>query len=144
MSFSKIRKSDEKKMEKQHKERLNRCIPVARKLLKIIGEHAPVVPLGDVEQTDEGYALISKDFLSVLLKEDIHWSDREFIFQLMMQAVSFPKEIASQSMERSWQVAIAGLVGKPAFELKASEVDALLRRGDTIEEDFISKNELDS
>lgn len=133
--FKQIRKRmEEAQIEKQHEEKLIRCIPAAREMLTVFSKHSLGVPMGDVAPNDEGYVPVAEDMLAVLLKHDVRWSEREFVFQLMLQAVNFPKDLALQSLDRSWNAVITALVGKPALELKTSEVDALIRKGDTITE----------
>lgn len=133
-NFDRIRKEQEKNLEAAHQVRIERCVKTARKILAALATEIETVPMGDVKQDHPGYDSLTKKFLAVMLEDNIHWVDRDFVFQLALQALSFPANIAQDSLNHSWNNAITGLFGKPVRELLASEVDAALKKGDAIEE----------
>lgn len=126
MNFAKVRKNQEKENDKLHQERLERCIPVAREISSII-EKAQL-PLGDDVQHAKEYEKASIAVLELLLERNVRWVDREFIFQLALQPVTFVKDIVTTSLQNSWTHTVAGLFGKKTSELTMSEVDNALRK----------------
>lgn len=134
LSFEKIRKNVEKNEDALHKERLERCIPVARLLLKHILAKVDEIPFGDDVQNSDEYDKLSSELLLILLENNIRWSDRQFVFQLALQPLAFPKDIVDNALTQHWNVALTGLFGKRISELTMLDLDERLKRGDKIEE----------
>jgi len=126
--YSKIQKKTQKEADKAHKERLDRCIPVAREIIKLIAKHADVIPMGEVERDDEGYTPVMIEILTLLLERNIHWTDRDFVFQLANQAYSFPGEVVKENLNHSYTVATGNLWGHPISELTLQDIDKHLQK----------------
>lgn len=133
MSFDKIRRKMEQDQDKLHKARLARCIPVAKKIVALIGSHAEGLNLGDTDSSDESFIPVTEDILKLYLAEDVHWVDRDFVMQLVMQAYSFPQQVAKASLDEGWNTLQTGAVGKDIRDLTMGDVDNLLKAGDKIE-----------
>lgn len=133
MSFKKIRKAAEKVDDKLHKERLDRCIPVARELIKLVASKADTIALGDVPQTHESFDELALDILKLFLEKNVNWVDKEFIFQIALQPMTFAQNIAIDSLSRSWNTAVSGLFKKNFAQLTMADVDEKLRVGDEVE-----------
>jgi hypothetical protein len=126
MSFAKIRKGLEKDDEKLHKERLDRCRPVAREVSALL--EGLQLPIGDDVQNEKAYEEASIKVLQLFLDRDVRWVDREFIFQLALQPMSFVKEIVSNSLQNSWNQTITGLFGKKTSDLTMADVDNAMKK----------------
>jgi len=120
--------------EDEHKKRLDRCIPVARKVLTIIADNESY--LGDVvdaktgqpkPEANEKYIEIAKEIFDVMFDENCYLTDREFIFQLALQAISLTKEKVINSLDRSVEKAEAILFGKDVMDLRMADVDYILK-----------------
>lgn len=126
MKFAKIQKAAEKEGEKLHQARLTRCIPIAREIQDLVAHRT--LPLGDDVQTSQEYNDCAIEVLQLLLDRNVHWTDREFIFQLALQPLSFVKEIVTNSLTNSWTSTLTGLFGKSINELTMEDVDKALRK----------------
>jgi hypothetical protein len=130
--FNEIQKGMQKQIDSEHAKRLARAVPVARKILKLIGEEADTIPLGDIERNDPGIEAVSRKLLALILEENVHWVDKDFVFQLALQALSFPADIAQTSLKNSWETVVTGLFGKVVQDLTAQEVDGYLKKGNDL------------
>lgn len=133
MSFNKIRKETEKNLEEAHKLRLERCVPVAREIIKLFASKADTVAMGEVEQNHVDFQDLAVEIMKLMLEKDVRWVDREFVFQLALQPMTFSQNIATTSLNNSWNTALTGLFGKKSSELTFKELDILLKKGDAIE-----------
>jgi len=118
--------------EDEHKARIQRCSETARKLLKLMAEDFDTIALGDTDAHEETHHALAKKSLKFMLDENVNWIDTELIFQIALQAISAPAEIAKHSMKNSWDRVISGLFGKHVSKLTVSEVDQALKKGDDI------------
>lgn len=126
--FNTLRKKAEKMAEEEHQRRIKRATEVARKLLKVMAAEFDTIPLGDIAQDNPEHRELAKKLLTVFLEEDIAYSDFDFSFQIALQAVSFPSNLAQESMKESFQRCLTGLFGKPARDVTTKEIDALLKK----------------
>lgn len=134
--FDKLKKNkqkEERELDRLHKERLERCIPVAKDILRLLAQNIDVMPLGDDVQESAEYDRVACEMLALILKANLYWHDRDFILQLALQPLSFTKDIVSNSMQTSWSKAIAGLFKKPSSRLLMSDVNEALQNGEPIE-----------
>lgn len=117
-----------------HKERMERCVPVAEEILKIIANGSPY--LGEVsqesgepiEEANDKYNQLAGQVLELLLEKNIKFTEKLFVFALVEQAVSLTKEKVQNSLERSMEKAEASLWGiDDIMNLKLSDIDKQLR-----------------
>ena len=127
--FEKMKKKMDKEIDKKHAERMARAVPQAKAVLKMILSKLDEMELGDVTADDTAFHGISKDILSYFVEENVRWSDREFIFQLAMQAIDFPRQIIERANNQNWDFAVAGATGKKYVDLGFKDVDALVKKG---------------
>lgn len=125
----------EQDQDKLHKARLARCVPVAKKVVALIGTQVEGMNIGDTDSSDESFIPIAEDILKLYLAEDVHWVDRDFIMQLAMQAYSFPQQVTKSSLDEGWNTLQTGAVGKDIRDLTMGDVDKLLKAGDKIEQE---------
>lgn len=109
--------------DKLHQERLDRCRPVAKKLLTILAKHQEGdVVMGENDAVKTSVTPVAEEIIAMMLAEDIHWSDRQFIFQLAMQPVATLGEVLENAFSISWERAMQNKWGKDAVDLKISDV----------------------
>lgn len=130
------RQKDEKMSvaEDEHQERLLRCIPAARKILKIIADNRPF--LGDVidkktglafGDAHESYIKIAGMILVEMFNSNLLFTDKQFVFQLAKQAMSLSEEKVMNSLDRSLERAETMLFGKDIMSLTLSDIDLVLK-----------------
>jgi hypothetical protein len=135
MSYDKVRKQLEKDIEKKHQDRLARCIPVAKKIVALIGENVESLEMGDSFDMSETYDPLTKKILELLLAENVYWVDRDFVMQLVLQPFSGLQRLVKASLDQAQDIMYTGALGKSVYELRAQDVDNFLRLGDKIIDD---------
>lgn len=137
MNFRKLRAKTEKEQDKLYKETLERCVPIAKEITKLIGEHAETYPFGsDAQASDESHTLSTK-IITLFIERGVRWTDRDFIIQLALQPIDGVKTIMAQSFDRSWNLVLTGILDKKISELTFPEVDALLKKGQDLTPEVI-------
>ena len=136
--YDKLRsgKSDsdvEARTQEEKENRLERCIPVAQEILKIIANNDPY--LGDVQDAkgqpldaaNKSYNEIAMLILTEMERVDLYYTEKLYIFSLVEQALSLSKEKVQLSLERSLERAEDFLWGKPVLDLNLSDIDRVLK-----------------
>ncbi len=118
----------EAEMDKEYQARLERCIPVARKLLDIVHGHMPEIVLGEANAVKKSLTPVAEEILALFLKENIHWGDREFILQIAMQPVVGLVDVLQSAYSISWDKVMRKALGKDALDLTFSDVDDVLKK----------------
>jgi len=135
-NFAKARKEakkTEKAMEKAHEERLEKCVPVAREILKLVLSKVDSYPMGDKAQDSQENDDLSKEVLQLMLDHNIRWVDRQFVLQLALQPMSFVKDVIDTALGRTWEVTLTGLFKKKVSDLTLADVETCLRSGEPLE-----------
>jgi len=121
-----IEKEIKKEADRLHEERLERCIPVAKEVINIIANST--LKMGDLHAHDnDAYNAVSKDIIALFLKENVHFQDKDFIFQLAMQPFQVVRDISVNSLGRSLDMVINKVFGKEWQEVTMQELDSKLR-----------------
>ena len=109
------------------KERMDRCIPVAKEVMKLIAAHDGV--MGDVtqDQMDESYDGVAKSILQLYLDKNILVSEVNFINSLMQQIIGGPLNIVSGAVNRQLKTAEQSVFGKDLPEVTFQELDVFLK-----------------
>lgn len=112
----------------EYEARLERCKPVAAKLLSILSKHqeAGSIAMGDNDEVTKSLTPVTEEVIGLFLAEDISWSDRKFVFQLALQPIAHLGERLETALEISWDRALTNLWGKEAMDLKFSDVHTAL------------------
>ena len=123
---------DEEKMkemsEGMHKERMERCVPVAQEVLKLIAGKEASAPLGDIVDEDrKWYSEIGLEVIQLFLDRKVHFTDRTFIFQLAMQAIEQTRDAVTNSVELSFDKAMKKMWTKDMDEVTMNDIDAVLK-----------------
>lgn len=127
MSHAKVTKNTEKVIEKEYNERLERCVPVAKKINALIAAHADTIVLGESQESMDSIDPIAKEVLQLFLDENMMWSDRQFIMQLATQPIVYLADTVNEALNKSWDKAVEKRFGKAYIDLTMQEVDAALR-----------------
>lgn len=111
-----------------HVERLARCVPVAQEILKLIGDATPYMgEIASVIERDNHFLELGKEVLEIMLAHDIKYSERQFVFQLVLQPIESIKTIANASVETNFEAAMTKLFGKDIMEVSMSDLNNLLK-----------------
>ncbi len=125
-----------------HQERLDRCVPIAKKILTLLAEENPYI--GDVNDKDTGqpkpeanesYNKIAGKVLEVLFEANIRFTEKLFVFSLVKQAAELTEEKVQMSLDNSMQRAESQLWGKDVMELDLQDIDKQLKIKEKAKED---------
>jgi len=115
MAKAKVQKDAEQEALKDlTQEREDRCIPVAKKILKIIAEKENSV-MGAAErgQIVEEYDIILVEVIDLLKKEEVKMIDVNYILQLVLQPLAHLQQYMAESIGKWEKKMFAGIYGKP-------------------------------
>lgn len=122
-NFNKVKKGKTKDL---NVDREKRCIPLAKKIISIVAESK--YSLGKLSDKDlKEYDEIALAVISEMLSDDILYSEKEFVFQLVLQAIENTKEVVLRNMNRSFDIALNKRIGKDFKDLKISDIDNILK-----------------
>lgn len=110
----------------ENTQRLERCIPVAKQVLEILFKHLGDDIIGDNAVVDKSMTPIAEEVLALFLEKDIHWTDKNFIFQLAMQPFDHLATVVTNSAELSFDKAASKKWGKDIIDLKFSDIHTAL------------------
>ena len=118
--------------DKEFNDALDASWPIASEILKIIVEEkVPFVRdpnAKDGERPPEAEKA-TKRILELLLKEDIPWGHRAWIFQLMNLPTEYVKNCVLTDLERSYENQMCQIMGVEDFStMRFSDVDNALKR----------------
>lgn len=101
-------------------------IPVAKEIVAIISQND--YDLGKEEKIDlsKTQSLAQKVF-DCIIKYDIRYTDRNILFQLVMQAMELHYKPALKLMEDQYHFAVEKLLGKEQIDLKMSDLGTILK-----------------
>jgi hypothetical protein len=129
--FSKIIKAKERSIDKEYQERLTRCRPVAQKILEMIA--AEQLPIGDImdkgglkEDVIGKYEDLAAKVLVLMLESNLRYSERNFLFQLVLQPYEQAKEKILNSVNRSFTTANEQKWGKDELDITMGDIHEIL------------------
>lgn len=127
MKFGNIKKKMEEKADKLHEERLARCVPVAQEIVKILGESR--LPLGDITDEDQKeYDAASDRILQLMIERGTLFTERNFIFQLILQSWEQVKIPVIKSLEHHFDRVMEHALGKKIDEVTVQFMDETLKK----------------
>lgn len=107
-------------------QRLDRCLPVAQEILSILAASQP--KMGEYEESwDACYNDIAEKVLKLMLEKDIHFSDKEFVFQLLMQPFEATRDFVIKALAISMDKAFEKKFGKDYSDVTFSDMDTILK-----------------
>lgn len=123
---NKIEKRLDKELKNAHKIREEEVVPAALEILKFIA--GKDLPTGEVHVRDnDKFQVIAKEVLGIMLKHNLKYVDKEFLFQLIKQPVDQIAEIVIRSLGRSFDTAIDKALKKEFREVRLEDLDKLIK-----------------
>lgn len=113
----KVMKKEQDENERLHQEMLDKCIPIAQEVFKIAFESG--AKMGDmdfVKSRPPEYTEASLKIMDMMVKNDIRWIDRSFIFMLANQPIKHMETIVMQDLQRTFEHQISRLFGVSTFD----------------------------
>ena len=106
--------------------RLDQLVPVAMEMVKQIALRE--LKVGNLTPKDEeAYLNASTEMLQFMLDSGVKYSDKEFLFQLILQPFDKIGEIVKTALAKSFDNAINNLMGKEFRELTLKDIDNILK-----------------
>ena len=107
-------------------QRENECVPVARRILKVIGDISEEALLGgfDADKGTEYYRkVVTDNILPILMEADIMTSELSYILQMLRQPLDFISTSTKDSIEIAEDAAVALKFGVPTVrEMRLSHI----------------------
>lgn len=110
------------------KERDDRCVPVAKEVIKLIAAVDGLAGNVKPELLRESYDGVAKDILQLYLDKEIQISEINFVGQLVLQIVNQVTDIVNNSVNHSLKKAEVKVFGKEMREVTFKELDELLQK----------------
>lgn len=119
--------SAEKAVDDLTKKRIEELRPVVQHIIELMADaHLPV---GDTTDDDMAkYRLLAGDVLELLLEKDIRYTDRIFLFQLILQPFDIMRDVVTKSLEESFNHAVDKSFGKTIDEFRLKDLDLILKQ----------------
>lgn len=98
------------------KKREEECIPIAREILRLIGEASAEAPMGAFDQTagDSFYQkFLEEKILPLLTEKDIKTAEATYIMSMVLQPLDFTKNLLNVSLQDAENSAVAAKFGVP-------------------------------
>lgn len=144
VNYNEFTKKQLKDVDKEFKKRLERCVPVAKEILKMVVEAD--LPMGefsdkkgvmndDIRNTYESF---SAKVLAHMLQSNICYMDKNFIFQLILQPFDQTKEIVLNAVSKSFERTEEILFGKDLLDVNFDDIHKILLKN--AEEKLQTKN----
>lgn len=122
--FNQVNKGLNKQAERMHDEMMERCVPVAKKILKIIvdldlsvgdkmiqrDQNGNVIPMKEGARP-EGYVEAAKQIQELFLETNLKWMERHMIFMLVKQPMDMLQNIVLQDLETTYQESLCRMFG---------------------------------
>uniref|UniRef100_A0A6M3XVS2 Uncharacterized protein n=1 Tax=viral metagenome TaxID=1070528 RepID=A0A6M3XVS2_9ZZZZ len=124
--FNKVQKEITKADDKEHLLALERCVPLAKKVLAILVEEG--AEMGDIKESPESHMKSAELIMQAFLDANVRWADRHFIFQLAMQPVEMVKNLVLNSLGETFNVGSGVLWGvDDMMDLTVGRIDEVLK-----------------
>jgi len=105
-----------------------RCIPMAREVLKAIANQPNLALGSDVSEKEriECYESIFNKIMDYFRELDVPLKDIGYVFTLVTQGLNFTKDLVTMSMDNNVKRADSKLWGKNTDDLTVQDVDKVL------------------
>lgn len=120
--------------EEQFDERLTKCAPLAKDIIRLIAVNLDNIKLGKMEDIASTTPGIANDILDLCLSADIKWWEIDFVLKLVLQPFAHIGEKIAVSQTVSWDKFMQKKMGKSTLEVTAREVDETLREVAPVDE----------
>lgn len=115
------------KAEQKVDERVSRYTGLVHTILRLIAEERPFVGKIDEQKIDEHYMPLAGKILEEMVKENINYADRTFIFQLVKQAIELTELKVNRSLEITFDKAMKTIFKKEFMDLSLNDIDKMLK-----------------
>ena len=123
-----MNKKEDKDLKKREEEGLDRCIPVAKKIIKIITNHDYKLGVLSDKEKDEVFDPIAKEVIQLMVDKDLLYLEKDLVFQLVFQALEETKNKVVNSLHLSWELAVKNYFdGKDIVDLTLKDLDSKMR-----------------
>lgn len=111
------------------KQRMDECVPVAKKILEIMTSRMEETPIGDVKDEEKFtyYQKIYPEIAQLLLDTNVRMRDVSFIFSLAFQPLQMLQDVVTNSFTMNKNEADKSLWGKDGDEIRVKDVDETLK-----------------
>lgn len=118
------------KSDKLTRERDDRCLPVAKCIIKMIVEFkgGKFGSLVSAEQAIKSVDKLALDILALLLNENVKVNEISYIFTLIEQIVRTPKDIVIESVNAHFSKADNKLWGKDLKDVTVGDLEKVLKK----------------
>lgn len=113
--------------EEQFDERIEKCGPVAKNIIKLIAERIDDIKLGKMEDVSSTTPDAANAILQLCMDADLRWWDIDFALKLALQPFAHIGEKVAVSQSVNWDKFIEKKLGKSTLDVTAQEVDAILK-----------------
>ena len=123
--FNEIKKNQEKIEKDLTKERNERCIPVAQKVLVIMSKGK----IDDKPQNEmyNEYKDIARELLKEYLDAKLKLSDIKYVHKLALQAFQISEDLVNQTLNGHLKAATASYWGKDGEEVTVVDLDEKIK-----------------
>ena len=109
------------------KDRLVKLAPLAQQIIEMITEAK--LPIGDVHAHDNAkFDHVAGKVLQIFLENEIKYSDKEFMFQLVLQPFDVIRETVVLSLKKSMDIVMERLLTKDFRDVTTKDMDDVMRR----------------
>ena len=129
MGLKKVMSNLRKKSKVATDNRNERCVPVAKEVLKIIAKHDPL--LHDQQHFDkiaESYTPISEEIMQLMFDKDLLYTEVQYVWSLVLVAFEKSREFVTESVENSLDKIMDIQWGKAKKDVTLGDMDKVLRK----------------
>lgn len=110
-------------MDDKTKEGLERCIPIAQEVIRIIARHK--IKLGKLsnEEKDKYYDPIAQEVLNLMIEKNLLYMEKDFVFQLALQALEETKNKVVNSLQITWENMLKKYLGKDFIDVTLADLN---------------------
>ena len=125
--FNKQQKEQQKALENASKARDERCIPLAKELIKLIATENAIVGSQKSKEVVDNYTKVATVVLNYLLAKNVMFDDVSYIFRLVLEHFQATQDFVVQSLNNSMSKCSDILWKKESSKVSMEDVDKLLK-----------------
>ena len=113
------------------KEREEKLAPVAQEIIEMIANAK--LPIGETHAHDNGkFDHVAGEVLKLMLKHEVKYADKSFLFQLVLQPFDIVKETVHLSLTKSFDLVINRALKKDFGDVTLKDMDQILKKTNDI------------
>lgn len=107
----------------------DRCLPVAREVLKMIGNYEDnIFGVYDQKEANKKYKQLVQDIKSLMLEKNLLLSDINYILKAILQPIDAVKYIINENFNKLLEDSQNKFWGKPKDEVTIKDLDEQLQK----------------